>query len=158
MRRTIACLSAALLAACSANPPGDGEDRIYADNVLKNGEPVRPAPSAAPVDAPLFLPGEYRVAGIDGADVNLPHALTVSITQSEIRYVSQCITAAWTYRMTGPAIALQPTPPEPVCDRGRYPEEIAIEQAFPAAETVRRTAGNGIEFSGGGHSVTLFSQ
>jgi hypothetical protein len=44
------------------------------------------------------------------------------------------------------------------CRRALLPEEDAIAAAFDNAGMVRRTPANGIEFTGGGHSVLLFSQ
>lgn len=103
------------------------------------------------------LPGEYRVAGVDGGEVDLPHAITVSIGPDTIRYVSQCVTGAWTYRAEGERLVTKPIV-EAVCDRGRYPEEEALDAVFASPESIRRTPANGIEIAGGGHRVTLFSQ
>lgn len=103
------------------------------------------------------LPGEYRLAGVDGREVDLPHGITVSIGPDTIRYVSQCVTGAWTYRAVGAALVTTPIV-EPVCDRGRYPEEKALDAVFGAPESIRRTPANGIEITGAGHSATLFSQ
>lgn len=108
--------------------------------------------------ASVSLPGEYRVAGVDGEALNLPHGVSVSVTPDTITAQSQCITARWSYSVTGDAaIRTQPIPTV-ACDRGRYPQEEAIFQAFDAARSVSRNRANGIEFSGGRRSVTLFSQ
>ena len=116
------------------------------------------APAAAGGALPAGeLPGEYRVAGVDGRSVDLPHAITVSIGPETIRYTSQCVTGAWNYRFEGGALVTDPVV-EPVCDRGRYREEEALDAVFAAPEAIRRTPANGIELSGGGHTVTLFSQ
>lgn len=117
-------------------------------------------PSAEPagigVEA-LRLPGDYRVANVDGASVDMPHGVSASITDDWIDLQSDCIRLAWTYSFDGQALT---TSPEPVrsCRRALLPQEQAISTAFDAATTVSRTPNNGLEFSGGGHSVTLFSQ
>ncbi|MXP40460.1 hypothetical protein GRI75_02215 [Altererythrobacter soli] len=117
-----------------------------------------PAPPAEVAPAPSLEPaGEYRIAGVDGGDIDLPHGITASIGADRIEVVSQCVEMAWSYRLEGRA--LQTTRlPVVTCDRGRYPQEEAIEAAFTAAREVERTESNGLRFSGGGRSVILFSQ
>lgn len=121
--------------------------------------PSEPLPQTPPVNALAAgeLPGEYRIAGVDGGDINLPHAITASIRQGRIRVVAGCVNALWEYTYAAGRLA---TKREPVvtCQRGLYPEEEAVFAAIDAAERATRTPANGIELSGGGHSVTLFSQ
>lgn len=134
------------------------------------GEPAEAPqqPAAAPVevetvdaDAPTREtfppPGEYRLAGADGAEVNLPHAITVSITASEIALASQCVTPRWTWRREDGAVATEPVP-EPICERGRYPAEEAAIAVFDDPQATQHTPENGWFIEGGGHSLTLFSQ
>ncbi len=64
---------------------------------------------------------------------------------------------AWSYRFEGVRLVTE-TAPVVTCERGLLPEEEAVQAAFEAAEAVRRLPSNGIEFSGGGRSVILFSQ
>lgn len=45
-----------------------------------------------------------------------------------------------------------------VCEIGYPPEVPQIWQAMDAADTIERTADNGVLISGGGRSVLLFSQ
>jgi hypothetical protein len=129
--------------------------REAADRLSPTPALVPPAgASAAPA---LELAGEYRIAGVDDGDINLPHGISASIGADRIDVVSQCVEMAWSYRLDGSA--LQTTRlPVVSCDRGRYPEEEAIEAAFTAARKVERTENNGLRFSGGGRSVILFSQ
>lgn len=114
-------------------------------------------PATGNVNVPGSLVGEYRVAGVDGRDVDLPHAITLSITAETIRYTSQCVGGTWRYRREGDRLVTQEVPLA-VCQRALYPEEEAIDALFAAGPTFRRTEANGIELSGGGHTVTVFSQ
>ncbi len=91
----------------------------------------------------LLPQGEYRLAGANGSDVNLSHAITVSVTDDMIETVSQCVTQRWTYRYVDDRLRTEPII-EPVCDRGRYPEEEAIGAVFDDPQEVMRTPANGI--------------
>lgn len=106
---------------------------------------------------PAALIGEYRVAGVDGQDINLPHGITASISDDEIEIQSQCVRFKWTYSITHGVLAASRAPAVS-CQRGLLPEEEAIARAFDQAEQAQRTPSNGIEFSGARHTVTLFSQ
>ena len=104
------------------------------------------------------LPGEYRVAGIDGRDVSLGHAITLSITPETIGFVSQCIRGTWAVYLEGETIAVGESTGEPVCERGHYPEEDALYDALPQVVSAVRTPQNSVVLTGGGHRITLFSQ
>lgn len=108
-------------------------------------------------EAVLDLPGEYRVAGVDGAGIDLPHGISATISANTIEVQSDCIRFAFAYTLDGSRIATEPAPVAS-CRRALLPDEQAISAAFDVAETVSRTPANGIEFTGGGRSVTLFSQ
>ena len=103
------------------------------------------------------LAGDYRVAGIDGADVNLPHGITASIADERIDVQSGCIRFAWTYRFEEQLLVTEQAPVAS-CRRALLPEERTLAEAMEAADVVRRTPANGIEFSGSGHSLLLFGQ
>lgn len=103
------------------------------------------------------LTGEYRVAGINGADVNLPHGISAAITDERIDIQSDCIRFAWTYRFENQLLVTE-SAPVASCRRALLPEEQALAAAVEAADVVRRTPANGIEMSGGGRSLTLFGQ
>ena len=134
---------ALLVAACGkAPPPPPPEPR---------------ASEAAPRAAAILVPGEYRLAGADGQDVNLGHTITVSVTQDEIRAASQCVTPRWRYRQEAERLVTQIIP-EAICDRGRYPAEEALSAVFDDPQSVARTPENGIAIEGGGHVIILFSQ
>lgn len=128
-------------------------------------QPADEAPPAIPDDtgsASIIassdsLAGEYRVAGIDGADVNLPHGISASITDDRIDVHSDCIRFAWTYRFEEQLLVTEDAPVAS-CRRALLPEEQALAEAVEAADVVRRTPANGVELSGGGRSLLLFSQ
>ena len=116
-----------------------------------------PAQTAATQLAPPSLAGEWRVAGVGGKQIDLPHAISASISANRIKVSSQCVKMEWSYRFEGPRLVTEPIPII-VCDRGRFPEELAIEAALDAATRVSRTPGNGVEIASGVGSVLLFSQ
>lgn len=120
-------------------------------------EPPAPPPGRPPIASAAELAGEFRVAGIDGSDIDLPHAITATIDAERIEVQSDCIGLAWTFTLAEGVLATAQTPTRS-CRRAFDPTEMALMGALDVADTVRRTEANGIEFSGGGHSVTLFSQ
>ena len=117
---------------------------------------------------PQSLVGEYRVAGIDGEPLDAEFGIAVSISPETIGYEPRCLGFAWTYTYTEGRIATAPDPRHGPqrgedgslvsCLPAVGPEYRALARAFDAVEQVRRTPANALEFSGGGHSVTLFSQ
>lgn len=169
MRLTIPTFSLILLAACapqeSAGAP-DAASPTEAATVSSTPAPT-PAPSStlAPVDT---LAGEWRVAGIDGAEFNESYGLALSGTADELWWRPRCAGMARSYRIDGTAISFgepagTPPPssdaaPPAVCAIGLPPRLADVMRALDAATTVGRTPSNGIEISGGGHSVLLFSQ
>ena len=125
-------------------------------------EAPREAPDSAERTSSIIassdaLAGDYRVAGIDGADVNLPHGISAFITGERIDVQSDCIRFAWTYRFEEQLLVTEQAPVAS-CRRALLPEEQALAEAVEAADVVRRTPANGVEFSGGGHSLLLFGQ
>jgi hypothetical protein len=114
------------------------------------------------------LAGEWRVAGIDGAEFNEPYGLALSGNADELWWRPRCAGMARSYRISGGAVSFGPpagtqpsssgAPPPPVCAIGLPPRLAEVMRALDAASTVGRTSSNGIEISGGGHSVLLFSQ
>ncbi len=156
--RALAFLTVALLAACSGQAP--------------SGEPSQAAsgtePTAPTIPAPTTLAGEWKVAGIDGQDPNESYGIALSASDDKIWWESRCAGMARGYSIKGSAITvdraplLGPPPPPgilpPVCAIGLPPRLLDVVRALDAATHVRRTPSNGIEISGGGHSLLLFSQ
>lgn len=114
-------------------------------------------PAGHPAISPVELAGEYRVAGVDGGEIDLPHGITATITADRIDVQSDCIRFAWSYTQDGRALTTQ-MQPVPSCRRALLPAEQAISDAFSAATRVARTPENGLDFTGGGRNVLLFSQ
>ena len=138
--RLLPALSAcALLAGC-----GSAEERAV---------PAEPPAIASAAE----LAGEYRVAGIDGSEIDLPHAVTASIDVERIHLTSDCVNLAWSYRFEGERLVTEQAPAES-CARGFDATERALLAALDVADAVHRTPANAVELSGGGHAVTLFSQ
>ena len=143
IRAALLCLSAFAVAVCQ---PGEE---------VPQGTPGG-AGSSIIATSEAFA-GEYRVAGIDGEDVNLPHGITASITDNRIEVQSDCIRFAWSYRFEDRLLVTEQAPVAS-CRRALLAEERALSEAIEAADIVRRTPANGIELSGGGRSVALFGQ
>lgn len=118
---------------------------------------TNPQIAAGTITAPANLVGEYRLVGVDGQDIDLPHGISASIMADMIVVESDCVRLAWSYRFEGAGLITAPIPTR-TCRRGLLPAEQAISAAFDSAREVRRTDGNGVQFIGGRHSVTLFGQ
>jgi hypothetical protein len=149
--RSIA-LAALALAGCRAEP-------------APQAQPSPSAPASAPVAARPAgviasgdeLVGEYRIAGADDRAVDLPYGMTASISADRIHVTAECINLEWAYRLTAGVLSTRRVTTEG-CARGLAPVEQAIADAFDQATAVALNKANGYEFSGGGHSVTLFTQ
>lgn len=153
---------AAALTACqpSANaPPAVDETPATPASPATEptGSPAGDGPVAGAIVSAAELVGEYRIPGVDGQDIDLPHGISATIDDTTIRVSADCVKFAWSYRFEGVRLVTE-TAPVVTCERGLLPEEEAVQAAFEAAEAVRRLPSNGIEFSGGGRSVILFSQ
>jgi len=130
-------------------------------------EPSAPTPSR-PNRAPASLVGEYRIAGIDGTEVGGGIGIGLSITDNEIYFEPRCAGFDWSYTYQRGELAtdrpgkhsprLTAGPPQPVCAIAVHPEQRRLATALDAVTRAERTPSNGIELTGGGHSVTLFSQ
>ena len=152
-------LAGAALPACQPvdSPPGPA----------RPGETTAPAPAVAPAS----LEGEYRVAGIDGTEVGGNIGIALSITDKLIWFDPRCAGFNWSYTYAEGVIstdrpqkprttdsALVAGVPAPTCRIAVHPEQQRLATALDAVTRAERTPSNGIELSGGGHSVTLYSQ
>ncbi|MCV0382889.1 MAG: hypothetical protein K5799_05440 [Erythrobacter sp.] len=158
---------AILLAGC-----GEIQDRRTV--AFSPGE--REVPAAPSLAAPVTLEGAYRVAAIDGAPFDEPYGLALGANDREIWWSPRCAGHAIAYRIEGerflatapepppspppPPAADEPPPPPPplICGIAPPPRLSEVVDALLAAERIERTPENGIRISGGGRSVTLFSQ
>lgn len=141
-------LAALLVGACQ-------QERTIAPPVAENGSSENPP---APANVPASLVGEWRVAGIDGLPVNAPIGIAVKIGEQEIGFDPRCAGFTWDYRYSAGTVETMRRNPTAICTIGFDPALDRLAVALDSAETVRRTPANAIELSGGGHSVTLFSQ
>lgn len=155
--RTVAAVAALTLAACSAGvdlPPVD-------ETAAASTAPAQPADITDAVQEPaaptVALPGDYRVAGVDGGEIDQPYAITASIGENRIDLNADCLEFAWAYTASGDGIATRRLATAG-CERGLTATEEAVITAFDAATTVARTPANGIELRGGARTVVLFSQ
>lgn len=146
----IAALALALAPAACGGPASTGD-----------GARPRPRPPAdiapAPAAAPIPLAGEYRIAGVDDREIDLPHAITASITAARIHVTADCLTFGWAYTRDGDAIATERVAVES-CARGLAPAEEAVVAAIDAARRIAPSPANGADLAGGGRRLTLFSQ
>ncbi|KLI64937.1 hypothetical protein [Aurantiacibacter marinus] len=143
----------ALLLACSQQPAATGSDKAKA--------------ARSPAPAPATLAGEWRVAGIDGEPLDEPYGIALTADAQEIWWEPRCAGMVLSYSidgnvlMTGPRSSTPPAPtstPAPVCLVGHPARLKDVSQALQLAERIEMTPANGVLISGGGHSLTLFSQ
>lgn len=149
-----------MLSACSADAPDPPREPTSASTgEMPIASPSAPVPPENAITSATELIGEYRVAGLDGRSIDLPHGLTVSIRQDTIVLFEGCMSMAWRYHFdAGRLVTARRHDLVGRCTRPPQATEEAIGLAFDAATGVRRTPANGIDFYGGGHTVTLFSQ
>ena len=164
MRSTwLAPLAAITLAACTGETP-TRPDEPPAEPASGPGASAAAVPdqtattdNVSITDAAALV-GEYRVAGIDGEPLDAPIGIAVSIGPRTIE-LAPCAGLTWRYTFVAGALETERSPRSPDEPIYRIPREIAATgTAFDTADRVHRTPANGIEFSGGGHSVLLFSQ
>lgn len=162
---------AALVAACN-QPAPEAIDPAAAVPAPANAPGRTPPPSAgAQVGT---LEGDWRVAGIDGADLNEVYGLALSADAEEIWWNPRCAGMIREYRIQGFGFSTQaatqpareipladsgaPPPPPAVCAIGLPPRLSEVMAALRVANRIERTRSNGVLLSGGGHSLLLFSQ
>ena len=155
---------ASLLAACNGAMPASPDTSGEGELTVSDGpgeEPPHRVPGGVAIASTAELAGEYRVAGIDDDALDLPFAMVVSITESEIEQPGPCGGYGWSYSLKqGVFQKVSIREPDPAClARSRIHFAVfATAEAIDAASYAERTPANGIRFSGGGRSVTLFSQ
>lgn len=139
---------------------GTGCDRQAAAPSPIASETGHTAPSAAapPVDAPASLVGEWRVAGIDGAPIDAPIGIALSIDAGTMTFDPRCDGFTWDYDYRAGRLATARRNPGAVCAIDQDPALNRLAAALDAVEGAARTPANAIELRGGGRSVTLFSQ
>ena len=151
MNRFLSHFALALLAACSPSA---------------TDSPAPPSPAPAKDEAPPLVPlgtlvGEYRVAGIDGAPLDAPFGLALSVTEDRIVFDAPCNGYAWTYRLEGAALrTARSSSPDPACLATARIHHLVFDlaAALDAVRSAGRDTSNAVVLSGGGRSVTLYSQ
>ena len=127
--------------------------------------PAVPDPALAPVRS---LAGEWRVAGIDGHEIDGPVGIALRGDSREIWWEPRCAGYARSYAIRGSRISTghyigfkPPRPGDPpllICLIAPPPQIGPVFEALTSATAIARTSNNGVEISGGGHSLLLFSQ
>lgn len=153
---------------------GCGEMQETGESAFSPAE--KEVPTMPSLAAPATLEGAYRVAATDGAPFDEPYGLALGANDREIWWSPRCAGHAIAYRIEGerflatapepppspppPPAADEPPPPPPplICGIAPPPRLSEVVDALLAAERIERTPENGIRISGGGRSVTLFSQ
>lgn len=124
-----------------------------------------------PAGPSISLTGEWRVAGIDGREFDEPYGIALSATREEIWWEPRCAGQSVRYRIVNDRFVVVEPPPAPPPPPGatRPPPPVVCTIAIPdrlpdvmnairAADRIERTPANGIQLSGNGRSLTLFSQ
>lgn len=155
--RILVPLVAIGLAACSGQPENMPDTSPTDAEIVEQTMP-----------APTTLQGGWRVAGIDGEPFDEPYGLGLMADETEIWWEPRCARMVRSYAISGDAIEIgtppdppavaEGVPPPPVCTIGIPPRLTDVVRALDNAERIERTPANGVRLSGGGHSVTLFTQ
>lgn len=152
MRRLLPFV-AVLLAACGQAP-----------EQAQQQPQATPTEVAASLAAPETLVGEYRVAGIDGEPLDAPFGIALSITEGRVSFEPACAAFVWSYAYKDGGLDISRRqeklhhPPPKVCEEPVHPALDKLASALDAVNQAGRTPENGIELSGNGRSVLLFSQ
>ena len=153
-------LATLVLAACQ---PADEEAPPSPASTASPASPANSASPAAavasgPITTPEELSGYYRIAGIDGAEIEGSEGFGVRFTEDRVMVLAQCIKTEWLYRFEGERIVVTVDNLREPCRRALSPDERAIASAFDGMERASRTPANAILIEGSGGSLTLFSQ
>jgi hypothetical protein len=162
------------LAACGETPdvqaePEQTRPEAPRDTRASPGADVSAAPEGSQrIVAGGDLIGEYRVAGIDGAELKTDFDIALSIDGPMLSYEPTCAGFVWTIaeyagaftfaRAPGFGPTRQPDGSIMVCAVAVPPEMQRLGTAIDAARRAWRTPANGILLEGGGRSVLLFGQ
>ena len=140
----------------ATNRTSEPAPALAAPTVVATGT-SEPAP-APPANAPLSLVGEWRVAGVDGAPIDAPIGIALSIDANSLGFDPRCAGFTWDYAYAVGQLTTKRRNHAAVCEIGYDPVLDRLAAALSAVQSAKRTPANAIELSGDGHSVTLFSQ
>ena len=166
--RCAALLLLAALAACGPAedaPPEESEQLREAPTPAERGGPP---PAVEGLDA-TEIEGEWRLAGVGEEVLSQPFGVAVSIRGDTIRTESGCVAWNWRYRLEDGAFeavaqnrSLVTAPPGSetarVCAGGPTEDERAIEAAMTRVDRAERRPDASLHLSGGGSSLTLYTQ
>lgn len=149
----------ALLAGCEDPAARDSAPVPGATTVA---EP-EPAATQAPADARAVetLAGGWRVAGIDGEAFDETYGLALYGTDRLLYWEPDCAGQERRYVIDGTSFSASVPPsdgPRIVCDIGLPDRLPDVWAAVDMATTIERLPDNSVRLSGGGRSLTLFSQ
>lgn len=153
------------LAACSA-PADKNPDEGTAVSDESGETAPEQVPGGVAITEVGDLIGEYRVAGVDDAELPNGEAIALSIDGPMLSFEPTCAGFVWQIGFDGDMLTTRrpgvpPVPgeaPPPVCAIAISPGQSALAQAIDAATRAERTPSNAIRLSGGGHSLTLYTQ
>lgn len=164
------------LAACgpsSEAPPDPSSSRTASTEPTVQASPMPDRAPAVPDGSRPLTPvgdlnGEYRVAGIDGAELGGDLGIAVSIDGPMLSYEPTCAGFVWNIaeeggefsftRAPGYGPTRQPDGSVMVCAVAVPAEFDRLGRAIDVAQRAWRTPTNGVLLEGGGRSVLLFSQ
>ncbi|MEO6387972.1 MAG: META domain-containing protein [Croceibacterium sp.] len=144
---------ASLLALAACGPRDDAQSVQVASPTAS----VAPAPAGDPDISAAQLVGEYRVAGVGGESIDLPHAITLSLSSDRITLVADCVNAVWGYHLERGSLATKRLPVMS-CQRGLMAQEQAVFAALDGATRIVHLPSGAYEVSGQGPSLTIFTQ
>ncbi len=148
-------LPACVLAAC-------GSDAPQSERAAAPVEIQKPAADSGVTS----IVGDWRLAGIDGADPDWPFGVAVSIDATKIAIQAPCSPMDWNYRYDGAGgLAIEKESEMAVainesmqCVDGPLVEERTLFGLFNGFTRVSANPDGSIMLAGRGHDVTLFSQ
>jgi hypothetical protein len=114
---------------------------------------VQPAGSNPPIAA-TAIAGEYRLASVGDAPVDLPEPMRAAITATRIDLQSGCIRLAFDYRLEGGRLATTAAP-VPSCRRALLPAEQTVQDVLRGGANVARLADGSLAITGTATGFTL---
>lgn len=146
-----------LLLACS---PSAGTDQSPSVTASGAADPNTEQPTRTASPGAVDLTGKWRVGALDGKRIDPENRIELTGSAGTIWWEPGCAGQNRQYAIKGSQFKTVPPTHAltAVCEIGFAPEVPQTFQAMDAADTIARTADNGILISGGGRSVLLYSQ
>lgn len=141
-------------ASCSPSSDTQAPPQVTKSAASPSATPTTPLPSGL---NSADIVGEWRIAGVNGKEINEPAGATAKIAASEILIQSDCVNMAYDYSLVAGRFTAK-SKPVISCQRALSAAEKAIGDAITTADAASRDASNALILSGGGHSLTLYTQ